>query len=584
MRKIYLTLLLGLSLSFASAQISSPDSVCKGATVNFNPVPTAANYAWALDTIDISPTVLAGVKKLYVGGLGLGLPMGISMNQDGNGDYIAIVAQNQGGVLRLNYGSDPYGIPAVAILGTFGGKFTDTSHGVDVVNDNGNWYGFIANNKKLIRLDFGTSLSNAPTATVMNFTSGDMNYPYQFTMVRYNSGWVGFVANRGSNSITRFDFGTSITSTPTTYSLSGGFGTFSSPIGFSLYKEGANWFMIVANRGGGGGPGGSGSLTRIQFQSDLLTTTPTINNIGNPSNKLSNPRTVSIIADCNQMYALVTNENSHTVQVNFSGNSIMGSTSSVDLGKLNIDGSNISFITPFWFTGRLSFMGSSVDDSSLYILDNVYSLPTISAVNNSNVSFTQTLPNSGTYDVTMHADQGKACGPVASCKKLVVIGSINIAIKQYGNVLKATGSQCDVYVWKLNGVLLPGSTSDTVMPSGDGIYSVLGTKAGCASLSTYQYFASTNGIETLYGDAGINIYPNPSDGLFNIDLSGVDAQKATVTCYNMIGSVISNETLELQNGNKNIAVVNLNNFPKGIYQIKVNTNNGKKYTKQVTLQ
>src|SRR4051794_33229121 len=52
-------------------------------------------------------------------------------------------------------------------LGNIGGKFTGPVY-IDYVYENGNYYGFVTNNwpnYSLVRLDFGNSLLNTPTAT-----------------------------------------------------------------------------------------------------------------------------------------------------------------------------------------------------------------------------------------------------------------------------------------------------------------------------------------------------------------------------------------------------------------------------------
>jgi len=41
----------------------------------------------------------------------------------------------------------------------------DNTKGIDVVQDNGNWYAFIPSNFKLFRVDLGTDINNVPMLT-----------------------------------------------------------------------------------------------------------------------------------------------------------------------------------------------------------------------------------------------------------------------------------------------------------------------------------------------------------------------------------------------------------------------------------
>jgi hypothetical protein len=79
---------------------------------------------------------------------------------------------------------------------------------------------------------------------------------------------------------------------------------------------------------------------------------------------------------------------------------------------------------------------------------------------------------------------------------------------------------------------------------------------------TVGYFLNVPDIK--YDDV-MAIYPNPSKGIYNLDMSFNDAQDVSVTVYDMMGNKIYNELF------KNIAVeiktIDLSNQPAGIYFI-----------------
>ena len=64
----------------------------------------------------------------------------------------------------------------------------------------------------------------------------------------------------------------------------------------------------------------------------------------------------------------------------------------------------------------------------------------------------------------------------------------------------------------------------------------------------------------------VQIYPNPTDGIFNIDLGSIDLGKATANIYDMQGKTVL--TSEIKD---NKTAISLKNMPSGIYLIEINS-------------
>jgi alpha-tubulin suppressor-like RCC1 family protein len=76
------------------------------------------------------------------------------------------------------------------------------------------------------------------------------------------------------------------------------------------------------------------------------------------------------------------------------------------------------------------------------------------------------------------------------------------------------------------------------------------------------------GISQMNNDITALIYPNPSNGLFNLQISGVLAGICTIEIYTLLGELVYNEkTLSSQN------TIDLSNNAKGLYFYKVKNNN-----------
>jgi hypothetical protein len=585
MRKIYLVILLCLSASLGFAQIGGPDTVCKGANITYIDSSVANSYAWVLDTASNAPAGTNGTTVLDM--KSYGLPMGVAVAVDNStGTYYALVAMRLGQIIRLEFANGPYAPPTnTANLGRLG-VLGDSTNGIDVVYDGTNWYAFVTCDNKLVRLDFGNALSNTPTATAMNIAN--FEYPYQVTIKKYGNEWVGFVANRGGmsagNNITRLDFGSTLTSTPATVNFGTSFQV-SRPTGFSLYQEGGNWFMIVTNIGSGGGPGGNGSITRFEFGNNLKNNAPTGSNLGSYSGKLAGPRGFVMIAGCNKIYGLAANDNGKLAMVDFKNSitTLQGQINVTDLGRFGLSNDvQMQNMYAFWYTDRLSLMACSIGDSVLYMYDRIYQMPTNSQVSYTQATFNKTLANGGSYNITLHADQGSARGPQAFCDKTYVIGTINVALIQNKDTLIASGTTCDLYVWKLNGVVIPGVNTQTYVTTQQGIYTVTGSKANCSATSSY-FFVPSSVANTPYNSA-LRVYPNPSSDVFNIEIQGMNTDKKfNVSCYNAIGAVVATQSIETNQGNGKVKI-DLTGLPKGVYQIKVQAEGENNMLRQVVLE
>lgn len=64
------------------------------------------------------------------------------------------------------------------------------------------------------------------------------------------------------------------------------------------------------------------------------------------------------------------------------------------------------------------------------------------------------------------------------------------------------------------------------------------------------------------------VYPNPSSGLINVEMSLESSKDLRISLTNTLGQVVLDQTERFQAG-KSVKNVNLTNFPKGIYQIAI---------------
>jgi trimeric autotransporter adhesin len=139
----------------------------------------------------------------------------------------------------------------------------------------------------------------------------------------------------------------------------------------------------------------------------------------------------------------------------------------------------------------------------------------------------------------------------------------------------ATGNQ-----WYLNGVLIPGATSQLYSATANGTYTVIVTTGGCPSAASAPVVITSVGVsEVVNNPYGLLIYPNPNDGNFTISFNASDKSNYKVEIVNSLGQLIFKDDLKDFSGHysKKMSVVE---YGQGIYTISL-TNSKNETVKKV---
>ncbi len=128
------------------------------------------------------------------------------------------------------------------------------------------------------------------------------------------------------------------------------------------------------------------------------------------------------------------------------------------------------------------------------------------------------------------------------------------------------------YVWQINGVTSTATIGNTLRINETGKYNVIaknvyktlfyGDKVCLAPISDDFTFA-------LYDDNGMSLYPNPTNGVVNID-SKIDWRNSTIEIYNLSGAFIRKGFVPIFDDVKKI---DLSDLPEGEYVIRITTDN-----------
>lgn len=133
------------------------------------------------------------------------------------------------------------------------------------------------------------------------------------------------------------------------------------------------------------------------------------------------------------------------------------------------------------------------------------------------------------------------------------------------------------YNWSVtNGVINSGQGTNSVSVtfSGSGSVSVTLTDGGCQGTDTKNVTATPTAIDEASG-INANIYPNPSNGIFTLQLERTDA--LSIRIMDVSGKVLRSEQLS----GSTLYNIDMQSAPIGVYVMEIETNEGKSFKKLV---
>jgi hypothetical protein len=146
-------------------------------------------------------------------------------------------------------------------------------------------------------------------------------------------------------------------------------------------------------------------------------------------------------------------------------------------------------------------------------------------------------------------------------------------IKLEGNVLHSNASLGNQ--WYVDGTMIEGATDSVYTPVQEGSYQVKVTLNNCTSLSSKIIIFPPTIIDVTDLKNEIIIFPNPSAGQFNVSFGTTPVRQATIIVFNLQGNLVYSEIFQ----NATRASIDLIVFPKGMYIVKVITDENNYYGK-----
>jgi plastocyanin len=155
-----------------------------------------------------------------------------------------------------------------------------------------------------------------------------------------------------------------------------------------------------------------------------------------------------------------------------------------------------------------------------------------------------------------------SCGKAATSNKInVTVNALpGAAITPSGTVsicagdsikLKANTGTSNTYIWKRNGVIIPGATSSNYFVKKAGDYKVIvkKTTTGCSktSAATTVVINCSNAITAKIPDYKIKIFPNPSSNDFHITIPSYNSDRFSLSVYGADGKLVGDKKINSAN-------------------------------------
>jgi PKD repeat protein len=290
---LFLLMLVGVGTrAQVVADFTCPDTVIVGQQVNLTNLSIGATtYYWSFCSGSLGADPV-GTNLGNVFG-NLDVPTYITLVKDGDKCYSFI--SNQGYMLSgdvphvtRNYlGNSFLNYPVSSDKLNGSGLFNTIMEGIQVKKDNDTWYGFVNNENSVVRLVFGSSLSNSPVASVLNIPG--LALPHGMWIGQEGDTWIGFITCTDGNKLVRLNFGNTLANSPTVEDMGTLSGLLYQPSSIVVINDNGVYRMF-AN-------GSNSTLVRLDFGNSLLNW-PTGVNLGNFSGSMNNGGLVSTLQDC----------------------------------------------------------------------------------------------------------------------------------------------------------------------------------------------------------------------------------------------------------------------------------------------
>ncbi|MEQ9261524.1 MAG: hypothetical protein RLP14_00005, partial [Owenweeksia sp.] len=312
-------------------------------------------YAWDFCDSDLSVLPSASLESTISASNFLG---NIEVVQSSTGAWYGFgVSRDNSKIYRLSYGGSLMFSSGTAEELVISGSNVVSPYDIEVVNQGGNWYGFVANSGgTLTKLSFGSSLSNL-NVTGTSYSGLGLSTPRYLEVEQEGGNYYAVVSNFGSSKLTIINLGSDLaTITPSVQdvTITGGSGL----LGLSVEKEGSTWYGLVASFS-------NSKVYRVDFGSVLndAVTADKVVDISSKISGLDKPTDVSILGSTGVVFLqqnIATGLKRLVFGSGLGGDPVVTTVSGTPAGYSNIFGIDFAFQGTDWVGFGANFSSKSV--------------------------------------------------------------------------------------------------------------------------------------------------------------------------------------------------------------------------------
>jgi PKD repeat protein len=259
----------------------------------------SSGYEWFLCNTDYSASPSAGKIVSNYGSV-----YNSKFVVDGANTYLFFVSQTQNKLVGLrltDLATFAYEIHCELDLSAY---ITNPA-GIDIVNDDGTWTGLITSIVtpfKLVKLTLSSTFQTiTDSQDLTSYVS--LSTPFDVKILRDANGYFGFVTNSTGpvdQQLIRLSFGSALTNTPAVTYIALPSGSQAASLEFSYSCD--NWTAFLSSR--------NGKLFRVDFGTGLETATPTVTDL-TLSSALNDPGGLSLVVDHDKWVFIIQSRNGY---------------------------------------------------------------------------------------------------------------------------------------------------------------------------------------------------------------------------------------------------------------------------------
>lgn len=184
---------------------------------------------------------------------------------------------------------------------------------------------------------------------------------------------------------------------------------------------------------------------------------------------------------------------------------------------------------------------------------------------NQNITVTQ----SGEYGVTVLDAFGCIDSSLLATPIAITVWEPMPNVNTSGDTLiVSNASQFTSFQWFINGNPIPGGTGPYYVIIQSGVYTVQVTDPqNCTGTSDQQAMVCCVGIEEAFFGAEVDLYPNPSSGLFTLSVNSKQTLDLNLSVHNILGKQVW--TGQMRSSGSATRSLDLTELPDGVYVLNL---------------